>query len=67
VRDPMTRKANPVLVGGVVRGTWAVTGDDVRVTWLAEGRPPRKALAVEAARLGGLLDRTLALDVVSTG
>ncbi len=34
LRDLMTRKANPVIVGGVVSGTWARKGDELTVTWL---------------------------------
>ena len=39
-RDLVTRKANPVIVGGVVRGTWARKGDELTVTWLDERRDP---------------------------
>ena len=39
-RDPVTRKANPVIVGGVVCGTWARKGDELTVTWLDERRRP---------------------------
>ena len=53
-RDLMTRKANPVIVGGVVCGTWTRRGDELTVAWLDErgptrhghragGRPPRRA------------------------
>lgn len=63
VRDPVTRKANPVIVGGVVSGTWAVAGDGVRVAWLSDTRPPTQALEVEVARLGGILDQSLDLRV----
>lgn len=54
-REAMTRKANPVLEGGVVRGTWTRRGDEVRVTWL-DGRPrPVAAIAREVERLAGIL------------
>jgi hypothetical protein len=33
-RDVVTRKANLVVRGGVVCGTWTRKGDDVAVTWL---------------------------------
>ncbi len=67
-REAVTRKANPVVVGGAVRGTWAVDGDDLTVTW-AEGSPPRRAIEEEAGRLAGILgrDRRLTLDVPATG
>jgi hypothetical protein len=58
-RELMTRKANPLIVGGVVCGTWAQKGDELTVTWLGEGRPPEKAIAQEAARLAGILGRDL--------
>ena len=63
VRDLMTRKANPVIVGGVVSGTWARNGDELTVTWLDERRRPRRAIEGEAARLAALLDRDLRLNL----
>ena len=60
-RDLMTRKANPVVVGGVVCGTWARRGDALTVTWLDEGRRPDAAIEHEADRLAGLLGRDLVL------
>jgi len=62
-RDAVTRKANLVVAGGVVRGTWKVAGDVLRVTWLDDARRPRTAIEEEAARLGGLLDSELRLEV----
>ncbi|HRD60464.1 MAG TPA: crosslink repair DNA glycosylase YcaQ family protein, partial [Nocardioides sp.] len=62
-RDVMTRKANPVLVGGVVRGTWRVREDELTVTWLDEGRRPRKAIDEEAARLSELVGTELRLTI----
>lgn len=52
---------SPVVVaGGVVGGTWAVDGDQVRVAWFREaGAPPRTALQAEVARLSSLLERDL--------
>lgn len=59
-REPITRKANPVIRGGVVVGTWRVRGDDLALTWFGEhGTPPRPALEEQAAVLCGLLDRPL--------
>jgi hypothetical protein len=62
-RDPVTRKANPVVVGGVVCGTWSRKGDALTVSWLADGRPPRSALDKETARLAGILDIDLRLSL----
>jgi DNA glycosylase AlkZ-like len=53
-----------VVVAGVVRGTWELDGERVRVVWFAEnGRAPLKALEEEVARLSWILDRTLRLDI----
>jgi Winged helix DNA-binding domain len=60
-RDPVTRKANPVIVGGVVRGTWRTNGKEVVVTWLDAGRTPRTALKKEIARLATIQGRPLEL------
>ena len=63
-RTPVTRKANFVAAGGVVGGTWSVTGSEVKVSWFTEqGKPPRKALEAEAARLAVILGRPLRLTV----
>jgi hypothetical protein len=64
-RDLMTRKANPVVVGGVVCGTWAWKGDELTVAWLGQGRLPEEAIAQEAARLAGLLGRDLHLSLTT--
>lgn len=58
-RDLMTRKANPVIVGGVVCGTWARHGDELTVTWLDHRQRPDKPIEQEAARLAGILGRDL--------
>lgn len=62
-REAMTRKANPVVAGGVVRGTWSLRKTDLTVTWLDDARVPRKAMAHEANRLAGVLDEELQLRV----
>ncbi len=62
-RDLMTRKANPVIAGGVVCGTWAREGDEITVTWLDERRRPRKAIERETCRLAAVLDRDLRLTL----
>jgi hypothetical protein len=64
-RDPVTRKANPVIVGGVVCGTWARKGDELTVGWLDDRPPPRAPLEQVAARLGGILGRDLRLGPIS--
>jgi hypothetical protein len=56
-----------VVVGGVVRGTWELDGEEVRVAWFREaGNAPRKALRTELARLSTILGRDLR-PVVSVG
>ncbi|GIH04016.1 hypothetical protein Rhe02_20830 [Rhizocola hellebori] len=62
-RDLMTRKANPVIAGGVVRGTWARADDEITVSWLDERRRPRKAIEQETRRLAAILDRDLRLTL----
>lgn len=64
-RDLMTRKANPVIVGGVVCGTWARKGDELTVTWLDERRRPDEAIERQTGRLADLLGRDLRLSLTS--
>jgi len=64
-RDLMTRKANPVIVGGVVCGTWARKGDEVTVAWLDERRRPVEEIERETGRLADLLGRDLRLNLGS--
>jgi hypothetical protein len=63
-RDLMTRKANPVIAGGQVCGTWARNGNELTVTWLDERRRPRAAIEQETARLAGILGRDLHLRLI---
>ena len=57
-RTLVSRQANLVIVGGMLCGTWSLSEDRLAVDWFAEsGKPPRKALAEEVARLAGILDR----------
>jgi len=63
-RDLVTRKANPVIVGGVVCGTWARKGDELTLDWLDERPRPKEAISQEAARLAGVLDRDLHLRLL---
>ena len=60
-RDPVTRKANPVVVSGVVCGTWKVGGDDIEVDWLDDRPVPRDGLEAEVGRLGRIVGRPLHL------
>lgn len=64
-RDLITRKANPVIVGGVVCGTWARKGEQLTVSWLDERRRPGETIEQEAARLSGILGRDLHLRLTS--
>lgn len=64
-RELVTRKANPVIVGGVVSGTWARNGDELSVTWLETRQRPETAIKHEAARLAGILGRDLRLRLTS--
>ena len=65
LRDVMTRKANPLVVGGVVRGTWTRKGDALTVSWLDARRRPDEAIEQEAARLGGLVGADLHLRLAT--
>jgi hypothetical protein len=56
LRDLVTRKANPVIVGGVVCGTWTRSADGITVTWLDPRPRPDEAIDVESARLTELTD-----------
>ncbi len=51
LRDLVTRKANPVIVGGVVCGTWARSADGITVTWLDPRPRPDEAIEAESARV----------------
>jgi hypothetical protein len=63
-RDAVTRKANPVIVAGTVRGTWSRSRDDVTVTWTAAARPPRAAIEQETERLARIVGSDLRPAVV---
>jgi hypothetical protein len=65
-RDAVTRKANPLIVGGVVCGTWALKRDELTVCWLDERRRPDVAIAQEAERLSGIIGRDLRLALSSS-
>lgn len=53
-----------VLGGGVVRGTWLLSGERVQVAWFKEaGAVPRTALRTEVKRLSTILGRELRLEI----
>lgn len=57
-RAAMTRKANPVVVGGVVSGTWHARHGQVEVTWFNEHDvPSRQALQSQVETLAIITDR----------
>lgn len=59
-RKAVSLKANLVVVGGVVRGTWSSSGDQVAVAWFPESGPvPEQDVADEVTRLGTILERPL--------
>lgn len=61
-RAVVSRKANLVIVGGVVAGTWTAARDRARVDWFVEAGPaPETALAEAVARLATIVDRPLSL------
>ncbi len=56
---------SPVVVaGGVVRGTWQLERDTVRIAWFAEAGPvPRTALNEEVARVSTIVGHPLCVEV----
>ncbi len=63
-RSLMTRQASIVIIGGVVSGTWTISGDLLAVEHFREAAPlPDQPLAEEVARLGTILGRPLELTV----
>jgi hypothetical protein len=65
VRQQVSRGANVVVVGGVVRGTWVARDGDLVVTWADEHgrRPARAEVEAGAERLGRALGGPLTLTV----
>ncbi len=52
-----------VVTGGVVRGTWELDGERLRVEWFREsGAIPRAALRAEAERLSTIIGRALRVE-----
>jgi hypothetical protein len=60
-RTLVTRKANLVIAGGVVRGTWMIKDDELAVRWLDNDTPPHQDLAEETGRLASIFGRPLGL------
>jgi hypothetical protein len=56
LRDLVTRKANPVIVGGVVCGTWARSAGGIAVSWLDSRPRPDEAIEQESARVAHLTE-----------
>ncbi|HUR15824.1 MAG TPA: winged helix DNA-binding domain-containing protein [Candidatus Limnocylindrales bacterium] len=53
-----------VVVGGVVRGTWEMGMGTVSVSWWKEsGKPPSRAIEVEAARIGRIRGEKLQVAI----
>ena len=59
-RAAISRGANIAVVGGVVRGTWSQTGDEVQVTWF-DAEPARAQVEDEVERLATTLATPLRL------
>lgn len=54
-RDLITRKANPVIVGGVVCGTWRAHAGEPVITWFDGQAAPTQETEAEVTRVAGLL------------
>jgi hypothetical protein len=53
-----------VLAGGVVKGTWQLSGDRILVAWFKEAGPvQRTGLRAEAERLSAIIGRELRIEV----
>ena len=61
LRDAMTRKANPVIHGGVVRGTWVRRDHELTVTWRAGQPTPDAAIEREVSRVSEMVGQDLQL------
>ncbi|NUU19832.1 hypothetical protein HP550_21520 [Cellulomonas humilata] len=59
-RAAISRGANLAVVGGVVRGTWSQSDDEVAVAWF-EDAPARAAVEREVERLSTVIGRPLRL------
>lgn len=64
LRDAMTRKANPVIQGGVVCGTWVRREREVMITWFGDRPPADSSIEGEAERLSDTLGQDVELRLV---
>lgn len=52
----------------MVRGTWELKGDRVPVAWFKEaGKPPKRAVQAEVARLSRIVGRDLVATITEVG
>ena len=65
LREAMTRKANPLIVGGVVRGTWTRKGQELTIRRPDGHTPSVRAVEREATRLSDTLGTDLQVRVAS--
>jgi hypothetical protein len=65
LREAMTRKANPVIVGGVVRGIWTLKKDEITVARLDGKQQSHEAIEEEAQRLAAFLGEGMRLTVLT--
>lgn len=61
VREVITRRANPVLLGGVVCGTWTRQNQELVVSWKSQRPAPVSSIEREANRMSGLFGHELHL------
>ncbi len=61
LRDAMTRKANPVIHGGVVCGTWVRREHELMITWRSDQPPTDSSIEREAGRLSDTLGQDVEL------
>ncbi len=65
-RAAATKGLSLVIVGGVVKGTWRLRGDELTVSWFGESGPaPTAALEREAGRIADLHAREVNLTIAS--
>jgi len=70
-RAAVSRQAgwiSPVILrGGDVAGTWQLDGATIEIEWFSEaGKPPKRAVSAEVARLGSILGRDLEVALSTT-
>ena len=64
LRDAMTHKANPVIHGGVVCGTWVRREHELLITWHADQLPTDASIEREVLRVSNLLGQDLQLRLI---